>query len=52
VVLRYGQFHGPGTWAATAADIPEDGPKVGVDRAAEATVGHLDSPTGIYTVVD
>ena len=23
VVLRYGQFHGPGTWSPTAADIPE-----------------------------
>ena len=52
VVLRYGQFHGPGTWAATADDIPEDGPKVGVDRAAAETVAHLTSPTGIYTVTD
>lgn len=52
VVLRYGRFHGPGTWAATAADIREDGPKVSVDHAAAATVEHLDSPTGIYTVVD
>ena len=52
VVLRYGQFHGPGTWAATADDIPEDGPKVGVDRAAAETVAHLLSPTGIYTVTD
>jgi nucleoside-diphosphate-sugar epimerase len=52
VVLRYGQFHGPGTWAPTAADIPEDGPKVGVAHAATATVAHLTSPTGIYTIVD
>jgi nucleoside-diphosphate-sugar epimerase len=52
VVLRYGQFHGPGTWAATAADIPEDGPKVGVDRAAAATVEHLTAPSGIYTITD
>ena len=37
-MLRYGQFHGSGTWAATAADIPDDGPKVGVDHAAAATV--------------
>jgi uncharacterized protein YbjT (DUF2867 family) len=52
VVLRYGQFHGPGTWSATAEDIPDDGPKVSVDHAAAATVAHLTSPTGIYTVVD
>jgi uncharacterized protein YbjT (DUF2867 family) len=52
VVLRYGQFHGPGTWSPTAADIPDDGPKVGVDHAAAATVAHLTSPTGIYTIVD
>ncbi len=52
VVLRYGQFHGPGTWASTADDISGDGPKVGVDHAAAATVAHLTSPTGIYTVTD
>jgi NADPH:quinone reductase-like Zn-dependent oxidoreductase len=52
VVLRYGQFHGPGTWMATADDIPDDGAKVSVDHAATATVAHLTSPTGIYTVVD
>ncbi len=27
VVLRYGQFHGPGTWSPTADDIPDDGPR-------------------------
>jgi nucleoside-diphosphate-sugar epimerase len=52
VVLRYGQFHGPGTWAATAADIPGDGPKVSVEHAARLTVEHLDVPSGIYTIVD
>jgi uncharacterized protein YbjT (DUF2867 family) len=52
VVLRYGQFYGPGTWSPTADDIADDGPKVGVDHAAAATVAHLTSPTGIYTVVD
>jgi uncharacterized protein YbjT (DUF2867 family) len=52
VVLRYGQFHGPGTWMPTADAIPDDGPKVSVDHAATATVAHLTSPTGIYTVVD
>jgi nucleoside-diphosphate-sugar epimerase len=52
VVLRYGQFHGPGTWDRTAEDMADDGPKVGVDHAAAATVEHLTSPTGIYTIVD
>ncbi len=52
VVLRYGQFHGPGTWSRTADDIPDDGPKVDVDHAAAATVAHLTSPTGTYTIVD
>jgi UDP-glucose 4-epimerase len=52
VVLRYGQFHGPGTWSPTAADIPEDGPKVSVDHAAAATLAHLTSPSGTYTIVD
>ena len=52
IVLRYGQFHGPGTWAASAADIPDDGPKVGVDHAAAETITHLTAPTGIYTITD
>ena len=52
VVLRYGRFHGPGTWAPTVADIPDDGPTVGVVHAAAATVAHLTAPTGIYTIVD
>ena len=52
VVLRYGRFHGPGTWAATADDLSEEGPKVSVDRAASATVDHLTSPTGVYTITD
>jgi uncharacterized protein YbjT (DUF2867 family) len=56
VVLRYGQFHGPGTWYPTAADIPDDSsgndPKVNVDHAASATVAHLTSPTGIYIITD
>jgi hypothetical protein len=52
VVLRYGQFHGPGTWARTADDIAGDGPKVSVDHAAAATLTHLTAPTGTYTVTD
>jgi nucleoside-diphosphate-sugar epimerase len=52
VVLRYGQFHGPGAWAATAADIPGDNPKVSIDRAATLTLDHLDAPSATYTLVD
>jgi nucleoside-diphosphate-sugar epimerase len=52
VVLRYGRFHGPGTWAATAADIAEDGPTVSLDHAAAGTLAHLTSPTGVYTITD
>jgi nucleoside-diphosphate-sugar epimerase len=51
VVLRYGQFHGPGTYHPDPEALPDD-PRVGLDRAAAATVEHLDSPSGIYTVVD
>jgi uncharacterized protein YbjT (DUF2867 family) len=51
VVLRYGQFHGPGTYFPDPANPPAD-PRVGLDRAARATVEHLDAPTGVYTVVD
>lgn len=49
VVLRYGQFHGPGTWYP---DAPPEPPAVHVDRAAALTVEHLDVPSGTYTLVD
>jgi hypothetical protein len=49
VVLRYGQFHGPGTYFPDALPDP---PRVGLDRAAAATIEHLTSPTGTYTVTD
>ena len=51
VVLRYGQFHGAGTYHPDSDALP-DPPRVGLDRAATATVDHLTSATGIYTVVD
>ena len=51
VVLRYGQFHGPSTYHPDPTALP-DPPRVGLDRAATATVDHLTSPTGIYTVID
>jgi uncharacterized protein YbjT (DUF2867 family) len=49
VVLRYGQFYGPGTYFPD--ELPDD-PRVSLDRAARATLEHLDVPSGIYTIVD
>jgi hypothetical protein len=31
--------------------LPDD-PRVSLDRAASATLEHLDSPSGVYTIVD
>ena len=66
VVLRYGQFYGPGTWFAPGGDIAElvrrrryplmgDGTAAGVfvhvDDAVEATVAAIDAPaTGLFHV--
>ncbi len=49
VVLRYGQFHGPGTYHP---DGPPGPPYVHVATAAARTVAALDSPPGIVTIVD
>lgn len=49
VVLKYGQFYGPGTWSDTA---PKKGPAVSVDAAAAATVDHLTAKPGVYTITD
>jgi len=49
VVLRYGQFYGPGTFHA---DEPPAGPRVEIQRAAEATVAALLEPTGVLVITD
>jgi hypothetical protein len=49
VVLRYGQFYGPGTYHEQQ---PPDEPRVHIDRAAERTVEALGEPTGIVVIVD
>jgi uncharacterized protein YbjT (DUF2867 family) len=49
VVLRYGQFYGPGTYNEQQ---PPKEPRVHIDRAAGRTVGALGEPTGIVVITD
>jgi nucleoside-diphosphate-sugar epimerase len=49
VVLRYGQFYGPGTYYES--ELP-DPPRIAIGAAACATVTALDAPTGIVEIVD
>jgi NAD(P)H-binding len=49
VVLRYGQFYGPGTYYEGAKPDP---PRIQVDRAASLTVSALMAPSGILTMTD
>ncbi len=49
VVLRYGQFYGPGTYNEQQ---PPEEPRVHIDRAAERTVEPLGEPTGIVVIID
>jgi uncharacterized protein YbjT (DUF2867 family) len=49
VVLRYGQFYGPGTYYEAE---PPDPPRIEIGAAACQTVSALDAPTGIVTIVD
>jgi hypothetical protein len=49
VVLRYGQFYGPGTY--NKQQLPEE-PRVHIDRAAERTVEALGEPTGVVVIID
>jgi nucleoside-diphosphate-sugar epimerase len=49
VVIRYGQFYGPGTYYETDPPPP---PRVHVDNAARQTVPALGVPAGVTIVVD
>lgn len=49
VVLRYGQFYGPGTY--NEQQLPVE-PRVHIDRAAERTVEALGEPTGVVVIID
>lgn len=49
VVLRYGQFWGPGTYHE---ENPGDECRIQIDAAAARTVELLDAPSGVYTILD
>lgn len=49
VVIRYGQFYGPGTYFETRKPPP---PLIHIDDAARRTVTALDAPSGIIVVAD
>jgi nucleoside-diphosphate-sugar epimerase len=49
VVVRYGQFYGPGTYFE---DEPPAPPRIEVEEAARRTLPALDAPAGILTIVE
>ncbi|WP_328662189.1 NAD-dependent epimerase/dehydratase family protein [Nocardia salmonicida] len=49
VVLRYGQFYGPGTYYEST---PPAHPRIHVDTAAARTLDLLDAQTGVVVLVD
>jgi hypothetical protein len=49
VVLRYGQFYGPGTYHQTEPPPP---PRIHIDTAAQETVRALDARTGVLDLVE
>lgn len=49
VVIRYGQFWGPGTYYEGA---PPDPPRIHIDEAARQTLPAIDAPRGLTIVID
>lgn len=49
VVIRYGQFYGPGTYYP---ETPPDQPRIHIDDAARLTLASLDVPPGVTLVID
>ncbi|MFN8234397.1 MAG: NAD(P)H-binding protein [Actinomycetota bacterium] len=49
VVLRYGQFYGPGTYHE---DEPPEPPRIHLDEAARRTLPALTWPSGIYVIAE
>jgi uncharacterized protein YbjT (DUF2867 family) len=49
IVLRYGQFYGPGTYYEAE---PPDPPRIEIGAAACRTASLLDTPSGVVTITD
>jgi nucleoside-diphosphate-sugar epimerase len=49
IVLRYGQFYGPGTYYESDPPPP---PRIEISAAARATLPALEAPTGIIELVE
>ena len=49
VVIRYGQFYGPGTYHEQGRPAE---PRVNIDRAADRTVEALGEPSGVVVITD
>lgn len=49
LIVRYGQFYGPGTYHP--AEVPSP-PRIQIDEAARRTRDALDCPSGIITLVE
>ncbi len=49
VVVRYGQFYGPGTYYPSEPPSP---PRIGVAQAAERTLEALEADPGVVTIVE
>ena len=49
IVLRYGQFYGPGTFHP---DAPPPPPRIAIDEAARRTLDVLGAEAGVVTVTD
>ena len=49
VVVRFGQFFGPGTYFP---DGPPDPPRIHVDEAARRAVAAIDEPSGVIVATD
>jgi uncharacterized protein YbjT (DUF2867 family) len=49
VVIRYGQFYGPGTFHEATPPVP---PRIHIDDAARLTMPALEVPPGVTMVID
>lgn len=49
VVIRYGQFYGPGTYHPSTPPPP---PRIHIDEAARRTLPAMDLPAGIVVIAD